>query len=143
MERSCAVIWSTVVRVSRMRARSETIRNICTASSAASAPAHSAEAITIGRSRRNGSLERLIGTRILIHHRLQVPHQAGIERAGRSKPAAQSFHRVLPIERQSGRESAQDQLAYRRGEFILHIGEGGVEDRANLLFTHLFQCDAA
>src|SRR6266404_4359841 len=141
--RSCVLRRSTATRVSFIRLRSEAIRNNSTPSSPVSSTAQTSDVNRMGRSRRKGSLERLIGMRISAFHQFHISEQACVERAGRAEAAAELFLLAVQAVWGAVRKPAQDQLAGGRSEFVFDIGEGRMQDREDLLFTGFFQHDAA
>src|SRR5262245_45636732 len=97
----------------------------------------------MGRSRRNGSLERLIGMRMLILASVEESEKPGVVGARRDKASTQRLDLAIPICRRALRESAQDQLTGGRAEFILDVGKGRIENRGDFVFAAFFERDAA
>src|SRR5258706_11044096 len=134
------------MRASFARLRSPTIRNNITPSRSVRTTAQATEAANKGRSRRKGSLERLIEIVIAApsHQpsRFHISHQSGVERSGCSGAAAQR----LGLTGQTfgyDRESAQQDTLGGHTKFVFDVGEGGVQYASNLFFVGLIERDAA
>src|SRR5258708_6461368 len=103
-------------------------------SSAAQTPV----ANSIGRSRRKGSLARLIGILTSVSSPLKITQQAGVERFGGAKAALQHVLWVSQPGQRADRKSAQSEFIGGDKQLVLDVREGRLQHRQNLLLSHLF-----
>src|ERR1700722_4816227 len=99
-----------------MRLRPVTISDSRITNTTPSVMAPKALAKSSGRSRRKGSLARLMGILTSVARSFEVSQQAGVERSGRAESAAQGFFFVVQRGESAGGESAQREFFGGRGQ---------------------------